>query len=150
MKPLLLAIFTLTLLTACTKRTEKMFKTIEKSEKVQLFVVDEFATAPEEQNANETYLMDYQIFNQIPLSDSQQIDLKTFVINPDNYTKNVARTCPFIGKFGLSFSQNGKVVTMIVGSENCPKCLVSGEGIEEGVILDFLDGELVKGLEKLH
>lgn len=146
MKPFLAIIFTLTLLTACTKSTKKMFKTIEKSEIIQLFTIEDFATTLEAQDANETYILDYKILNQIPLSDSQQVEIKTYITNPENYTKNVARTCPFFGKFGLSFSQNGKIFSMIIGTENCPKCLVSGEGIEEGKILDFVDGEFVKRL----
>lgn len=147
MKPLLAIIFTLTLLTACTKSTKKMFKTIEKAEIIQLFTIEDFATAPEAQDANESYILDYKILNQIPLTDSQQVEIKTYIANPENYTKEVARTCPFFGKFALSFSENGKVVTMIVGTENCPKCLVSGEGLEEGKILDFVDGGLVRRLE---
>jgi beta-xylosidase len=143
MKPFLLALFTLTLLFACTKSTKKMFKNIAKYETVQLFVIDEFATAPEGQDANETYLLDYQIFNQIALTDSQQINIKSFVTNSENYTDKMARTCPFIGQFGLSFTQNGKVVRMIVGHKNCPKCLVSDNELEDGKILDFLDGGFV-------
>jgi hypothetical protein len=36
---------------------------------------------------------------------------------------------------------------MIVGTKNCPKCMISGEGLEDGKILDFLDGGFVGRLE---
>lgn len=143
MKPFLLALFTLTLLFACTKSTKKMFKKIAKSETVQLFVIDEFATAPSEQSADESYIMDYQILSQVPLVDSQQVKIKNFVTDSENYTENVARTCPFIGKFALSFTQNGKVMKVIIGTQNCPKCMISNNGLEDGKILDFLDSGFV-------
>lgn len=136
----------MTVLTACTKSTKKMFKTVEKAQIIQLFAIEDFATAPEAQTATETYILDYKILNQIPLSDSQQIEIKIYVANPENYTENVARTCPFFAQYGLSFSENGKVTTMIVGTKNCPKCMVSGEGLEDGKILDFLDGGFVESL----
>lgn len=147
MKPLLLVLFTLTLLTACTKSTKKMIKTVEKSETIQLFVIDQFATELTEQNANDNYIMDYKIFNQIPLTDSQQVEIKTFVSNQENYAKDLARTCPFVGKYALSFTQNGKVTSMVIGSENCPKAMILGKEVEDRVILDFVDVALVKLLE---
>jgi len=146
MKPILLVICTLTLLSACTKSIKKMFKTVENAQIIQLFAIEDFATAPEVQTATETYILDYKILNQISLSDSQQVIIKTYVSNLENYTENVARTCPFFAKYGLSFSENGKVTTMIIGTENCPKCMVSGDGLENGKILDFLDGGFVESL----
>lgn len=149
MKPFLLTIFTFILLTACTKSTKKMFKTVEKAELVQLFIIDDFATEPSQQSPDESYIMDYQIFNQIPLTDSQQIEIKNYIINPENYAKDLARTCPFMGKYALSFTQDDKVTSMVIGTENCPKAMILGKEIENRVILDFVDKELVKRLEIL-
>ncbi len=125
---------------ACQKKSKDMLVTIQNAEEVECFRIDDFATAPEAQVATETYFMDYKIIETIALTDSQKIELKNKVSNPDIYINSVARTCPFIGEYGFSFRKDKQFVNMIISKKNCPKCMFTASGVKEMKMLDFVEG----------
>ena len=111
---------------SCDKNQKQFLKHIEKTTEIQCYSIEEYPTEPSKQATNELYILDYLIVNQIELSDSQQTEIQSYFLNTDNYTSKVARTCPFIGKYALTFGFENEVLEMVLSREECPKGLVKG------------------------
>lgn len=128
MKILLLTITALFFMAASCDKNEKQFlKHLEKTTEVQCFSIEQYPTEPSQQATDELYLLDYKILEQIELTDSQQTTIKSYFLNTENYTSKVARTCPFIGKYAITFGFDSSVLEMILSREQCPKGLVKGK-----------------------
>lgn len=128
MKTLLLTITALLFMAASCDKNEKQFlKHIEKTTEIVCYEVAEYPTEPSQQAADELYLLGYKILKQVELSDAQQIEIKNYFLNTENYTSKVARTCPFIGKYALTFGYESKILEMVLSREGCPKILVKGK-----------------------
>ena len=141
MRTLLLTIISLLFMAASCDKNEKQFlKHIDKTTEIQCFSIEQYPTKPSKQAANELYLLDYKILEQIELTDAQQNDLKTYFLNTENYTSKVARTCPFIGKYAMTFGYENEVLEMVLSREQCPKALVRGEKVVFN--LDFVESKI--------
>ncbi|MFK7950883.1 MAG: hypothetical protein AB8G11_25105 [Saprospiraceae bacterium] len=147
MRTLLLTITALVFMAASCDKNEKQFlQHIEKTTEVQCYVIAEYPTEPSQQAANELYLLDYKIIEQVKLSDAQQTEIKSYFLNTENYTSKVARTCPFIGKYALTFGFEHDVLEMVLSREQCPKALVQGK--KEVFSLDLVKKTLTSLLYK--
>ena len=130
MKTLLLTITALFFMAASCDKNEKQFlKYIEKTTEIQCYLIEQYPTDPSKQATNELYLLDYKILEQVELSKTQQDDLKSYFLNTENYTSKVARTCPFIGKYALTFGNEKDILEMVFSREQCPKALVRGKKV---------------------
>lgn len=128
MRTLLFTITALVLMSASCDKNEKQFiKHIKKTTEIQCYLIEQYPTEPKQQNPEELYLLDYKILESIELSKSQQNDLKTYFLNTENYTSKVARTCPFIGKYAMTFGYESTVLEMILSREQCPKILIDAK-----------------------
>ena len=131
---------------SCDKNQKQFLKHVEKTTEIQCYSIDQYQTEPSKQLSNELYLLDYKILEQIELSETQQNDLKTYFLNTDNYTSKVARTCPFIGEYAVTFGYESEILEMVLSREQCPKGLVRGK--KEVFSLDFVANEFYSVISK--
>lgn len=136
MPKLIMCLFTVLLLTAnksCSSGALGDFVNLLKtSDKVELFVVEPFPTAAQEQNLSSTYVADYKVVEFIPTGPGQATALTLESVDVKNFDLVNVKNCPFMAKYALRFSKGKDKVTMVISPTPCGKIrVVFSSGVKE-------------------
>lgn len=132
----------------CNKKDVSMLQdTINKADKVEVFVVDEFATPLDAQEDLNAFFMDYAVLNSRMLEKEEIKVFKELFADTSNFSYENLKMCPFIAKYGVSFSKKDDFVKVILTNKNCPKCLVHTSFDEEKLDLDLVNKEVYDKIE---
>ncbi len=146
---LLTSLLLLTAMAGCNKKRTQLQAFMDHADQFALFEIDQFATPVNEQAADREYLSDYEIFKPLELSKSAMEELKKVLSDSLTYTQENVKTCPFIGKYGLSVTnKKSAYIHFIISTENCPKCQVFASDRELEGSFDIVNLDLFKILEK--
>lgn len=105
---------------------------LKTSDKVELFVVESFPTAAQEQNTTSTYVADYKVIEFIPTGPGQATALTLESVDVKNFDLINVKNCPFMAKYALRFSKGKDRVTMVISPAPCGKARVLfSSGVKE-------------------
>lgn len=105
---------------------------LKTSDKVELFVVDSFPTAAQEQDLKSTYVADYKVIEFIPTGPGQATALTFAAVEVKNFDLVNVKNCPFMAKYALRFSKGKDRVTMVISPAPCGKArMVFSSGAKE-------------------
>ena len=105
---------------------------LKTSDKVELFAVDAFPTAAQEQTLDATYVADYKVLEFIPTDPVEATALTLAAVEVKNFDLINVKNCPFMAKYALRFSKGKDRVTMVISSAPCGKArMIFASGAKE-------------------
>ena len=105
---------------------------LKTSDKVELFVVEAFPTAAQEQTLDATYVADYKVSEFIPTDPAEATALTFAAVDVKNFDLINVKNCPFMAKYALRFSKGKDRVTMVISPAACGKArMIFASGAKE-------------------
>lgn len=123
MKNLIFLTLILLLMYSCKEQSYQ--KAVDEATTVKLYTLAATPVQKESQTAGKVYVADYEVLQEIPLSEAQQSMLKEKALALKDATVPPARRCPFQGKYALQF--DGKI-SLVFSTSPCNKMTVSDAG----------------------
>lgn len=134
----------------CSKTSQKMYqKTVNKADEVNAYLVDQYATRLADQEDPSNFLMDYKILDELATDQQMITTLKAVMADSSNYSTTNLKSCPFIGKYGLSFKRNNEYVNMIISLPNCGKCQIKHSSDETSRTVDLVNDKIYEALSSI-
>lgn len=94
---------------------------LKTSDKVELFAVEAFPTAAQEQTLDATYIADYKVLEFVPTNPAEATVLTLAAVDVKNFDLINVKNCPFMAKYALRFSKGKDRVTMVISPAPCGK-----------------------------
>jgi hypothetical protein len=123
---------------------------LKTSDKVELFAVDAFPTAAQEQTLNATYIADYKVLEFIPTNPVEATALTLAAVEVKNFDLINVKNCPFMAKYALRFSKGKDRITMVISSAPCGKArMIFASGAKERSLELTPENSLEAAIQKI-
>lgn len=123
---------------------------LKTSDKVELFAVDAFPTAAQEQTLDATYVADYKVLEFIPTDPVEATALTLAAVEVKNFDLINVKNCPFMAKYALRFSKGKDRVTMVISSAPCGKArMIFASGAKERSLELTPENSLEAAIQKI-
>ncbi|WP_373552193.1 hypothetical protein [Haliscomenobacter sp.] len=123
---------------------------LKTSDKVELFAVEAFPTAAQEQTLDATYVADYKVSEFIPTDPVEATALTLASIEVKNFDLINVKNCPFMAKYALRFSKGKDRITMVISSSPCGKArMLFASGAKERSLELTPENSLEAAIQKI-
>jgi len=123
---------------------------LKTSDKVELFAVDAFPTAAQEQTLDATYVADYKVLEFIPTDPVEATALTLAAVEVKNFDLINVKNCPFMAKYALRFSKGKDRITMVISSAPCGKArMIFASGAKERSLELTPENSLEAAIQKI-